>query len=126
MGFTLLELMIAMSVLSIALVSIYKLQGQSVYMMSTVRFYTTAPLLAREKMSEFETLKKEDLDSDSGDFGDEFPDFSWNSEVEDAEWESEDYQFIPDNLKKIYLTVSWGDDMLTYSIWSYVLFAEDK
>ena len=51
-GFTLMEVMIAMTILAIALIAIYQLQSQSISMSTDSRFMTTAALLAQSKMVE--------------------------------------------------------------------------
>ena len=43
-GFTLLEVMIALAVMSIVLVSVYRMHSQSLTMNTAARFYTLAPL----------------------------------------------------------------------------------
>jgi len=53
-GFTLLETMVAVSIIAIVLVSIYKLHIQTISMNITAKFYATAPFLAQEKISELE------------------------------------------------------------------------
>ncbi|CAN2040878.1 general secretion pathway protein I [Candidatus Magnetomoraceae bacterium gMMP-15] len=117
-GFTLLEVMIAMSVLSVVLVSIFKLQGQSVNMLSSVRFYTKAPLLARLAMSRFEAelAKDPELESDSGDFGEDFPYYNYEITVNELDDLPEEVEYIGDYIKTIELTVTWGELGLSYSL----------
>lgn len=91
-GFTLLEVMIAMAILATTLVVVFQSQSQSVSMASIARFETTASLLAQAKMSEIEAASPEDVISDNGDFGGDFPDYSWQVDVTETELE---------NLKKI-------------------------
>jgi general secretion pathway protein I len=79
-GFTLLEVMLAMSILAIALVAVFQSQSQSISMMARSRFDTAAPLLAQAKMAEIEAVSSADLTSDSGDFGDDYPGYSWSFE----------------------------------------------
>ena len=80
-GFTLLEVMLAMSILAIALVAVFQSQSQSISMMTRSRFDTAAPLLAQAKMAEIEAIATSDVTSDSGDFGDDYPGYSWSLEV---------------------------------------------
>jgi len=87
-GFTLLEVMIAMAILAITLVVIFQSQSQSVSMAGEARFQTTAALLAQGKIAEIETANPERISSDSGDFGDDFPDYSWELDVTETELES--------------------------------------
>ncbi|NIW00139.1 prepilin-type N-terminal cleavage/methylation domain-containing protein, partial [Candidatus Saccharibacteria bacterium] len=76
-GFTLLEVMVAMAVLSIVLVSVYRMHSQTLTMNTAARFYTQAPLLAQKKMAEVTTTSSGIFASDSGDFGEDFPGYSW-------------------------------------------------
>ncbi|MCX5832072.1 MAG: type II secretion system minor pseudopilin GspI [Deltaproteobacteria bacterium] len=83
-GFTLLEVMIAMAILAISLVAVFRSQSQSVSMASEARFLTTASLLAQGKMAEMESLKPQELSDGSGGFGEDFPDYLWRVEVKDT------------------------------------------
>ncbi len=95
-GFTLLEVMVAMCILAITLVVVFQSQSQSVAMMGNSRVTTNLTLLAQGKMAELDTTDIAALGSGSGDFGPDYPDYTWTSSVT-----SEDERF----LKKIVLTV---------------------
>lgn len=116
-GFTLLEIMAALSILAIVLVSVYKLHAQTVAMNNEVRFYATAPMLAQLKMAEVESESPEDLGDDSGDFGDEFPNYRWNIVIDDVE--STALGNIAQDLKKIDLLISFNNNEFTYSLRNY-------
>ncbi len=95
-GFTLLEVMIAVAVLAIALVTAFQSQSQSISMEAESRFLTTASLLAQGKMAEIERTDSNQVLSNSGNFGEDFPDYSWRIEITGTAFEY---------LKKINLTV---------------------
>ena len=116
-GFTLLEIMVAVSIIAIVLVSIYKMQAQTISMNYEARFYATAPLLAQFKMTEQETKSLKDLTSDSGNFGDDFPGYSWSMAVDDVE--SEALGNTAKDLKKIDVTIFLNNDEFTYSLRTY-------
>jgi general secretion pathway protein I len=116
-GFTLLEIMAALSILAIVLVSVYRMHAQTVSMNSEVRFYATAPMLAQLKMAEVESENPEDMGDDSGDFGDEFPNYRWNIVIDDVE--STALGNISKNLKKIDLLISFNNNEFTYSLRNY-------
>jgi general secretion pathway protein I len=97
-GFTLLEVMIAMAILAITLVTVYQSQSQSISMASNSRFLTTASLLAQARMAEIDAADPRGLASASGDFGEEFSDYAWQVEVGEV-------KEIP-LLKRIGLTVT--------------------
>lgn len=83
-GFTLLEVMVAMGIMAIVLVSVYRLQSQTLSMSMESRFYTQAPLLARSALVHLEESKERQMASDQGDFGREFPGYQWKITVEEA------------------------------------------
>jgi general secretion pathway protein I len=116
-GFTLLEIMVALSIIAIVLVSVYKMQAQTISMSLAARFYATAPLLAQSKMTEQETKSLEDLTSDSGNFDDDFPGYSWSMAVDDVE--SEALGTTAKDLKKIDVTIFLNNDKFTYSLRTY-------
>jgi general secretion pathway protein I len=116
-GFTLLEVMVALSIIAIVLVSVYRMHAQTVSMNNEVRFYATAPMLAQFKMAEIESESLEDMGDDSGDFGDKFPDYRWNIVVDDVE--SSALENMAKHLKKIDLIISLNNDEFSYSLRSY-------
>jgi len=116
-GFTLLEIMVALSIIAIVLVSVYKMQAQTISMNYAARFYTTAPLLAQLKIAEVEIENPGKQTDASGDFGDEFPGYKWNVVINDIE--SELLGNIADQLKQINITVSFNSDEFTYSLRTY-------
>ena len=105
-GFTLLEVMIAMAIIAIALVAVLGSQSQSLDLASEAKFKTTAALLAQGKMAEIETESMEGLSSDSGDFGEDFPDYHWEYTVGDLSLAGAEEAL--DFLKQIDLVVYWG------------------
>jgi len=82
-GFTLLEVMVSVAIIAIVLVSILRLQGQSISMNEAIRFYTIAPLLADSKISEIRLNPSNFELSSSGDFGGEYPGYSWKVQTEE-------------------------------------------
>ena len=96
-GFTLMEVMIAMAILAIALVAVFQLQSQSISMSTDSRFMTTAALLAQSKMVEIEAGSTLTNHSEDGDFGPDYPQYTWRLEVGDTQ--------LP-QFKKIEVTVT--------------------
>lgn len=121
-GFTLLEIMAALSIIAIVLVSVYRMHAQTISMNYEVRFYTTAPMLAQTKMAEIESKSLEDVGDDSGDFGEQFPNYRWNIVVDDVE--SSSLGNLAKNLKKIDLLISLNDDEFTYKLRGYKFFKD--
>jgi general secretion pathway protein I len=116
-GFTLLEVMIALAVMSIVLVSVYRMHSQSLTMNTAARFYTLAPLLAQNKIAELETLSPEGFPDDSGDFGEQYPGYSWQTSITDVS--SEVLGEVANDLKRIDLTVSYNNNQFSHSIRTY-------
>jgi general secretion pathway protein I len=115
---TLLEVMIAMAIIAIALVAVFGSQSQSLSLANEAKFNTTAALLAQGKMAEIEILKGEDLASNSGDFGEDFPDYRWDLTVSDVAFAGAEE--VLDRLKQISLSVTWGErDRYQYSLRLY-------
>jgi general secretion pathway protein I len=116
-GFTLLEVMIALAVMSIVLVSVYRMHSQSLTMNTAARFYTLAPLLAQSKMAELEALSSDGFPNDSGDFGEQYPGYSWQTSITDVS--SEVLGEVANDLKRIDLTVSYNNNQFSHSIRTY-------
>ena len=116
-GFTLLEVMIALAVMAIVLVSVYRMHSQSLTMNTAARFYTLAPLLAQNKMAELEMLSAEGFPEDSGDFGEQYPGYSWRTSLVDVS--SEVLGEVAEDLKQIDLTISYNDNQFLHSLRTY-------
>ncbi len=80
-GFTLLEVMVAVAVIAIAFVTLIGAQSQSVAIATDSKFDAMASLLAQGKMAELSLLGYDEINSNAGNFGKDFPDFSWETEV---------------------------------------------
>ncbi len=116
-GFTLLEVMVAMAIMAIVLVSVYRMHAQTLAMNTANRFYTQAPLLAQGKLAQLATGSSEIIAGDSGDLGEKFPGYSWSVAVEEVS--SEALGEVADDLKRIDLTVSYNE--YVYNIRTYRL-----
>jgi general secretion pathway protein I len=121
-GFTLLEIMVSISIIALVLVSVYRLHAQTISMHQSARFYTTAPMLAQNKMAEFEIKPLDELIDDSGSFGDEFPGYNWKVAINDVE--SETLGSTAEDLKTIDIIVSFNQDEFTYDLRTYRFYTE--
>jgi len=121
-GFTLLEVLIAMAIMAIVLVSVYRLHSQTLSMATANRFYTQAPMLAQSKMAQLEAASAEMVSGDSGDFGEKFPGYSWSVTTEDVSTEA--LGEVAGDLKRIDVTVTLNENEYEYSIRSYRLIRE--
>jgi len=86
LGFTLLEVMVAIAILGTALVSLLSLHHQSMQSVIRAQDMTRASMLAQAVMTEAELERFPDLGRSSGDFQSSFPgqfqDFRWERVVE--------------------------------------------
>ena len=121
-GFTLLEVLIAMAIMAVVLVSVYRMHSQTLSMAAANRFYTQAPLLAQSKMAQLEAASSESITGDSGDFGDKFPGYAWSvsTEVLSVEGLGE----VAADLNRIDVTVTLNENEYEYTIRSYRLMTE--
>jgi general secretion pathway protein I len=117
-GFTLLEVMIAVALIAIALVTLLGSQSQSVSFANSAKFETMAALLAQSKMSEITIQDADSLSSDSGSFGEDYPGYSWEATVSDVSIEG--VEAISEYLKQIDLTVTWGVFNYNIRLYHYV------
>lgn len=120
-GFTLLEILVSMAVLSVVLIAVYRLHAQSITATRTAQFQAVAPLLARQKLAELEIFGLDRLSADNGDFGEHHPGFTWQVEVEGvaSQWLGE----VGENLRQIDLTISSADAFI-YRVRTYRFFQQ--
>ena len=119
-GFTLLEIMVAISIIAIVLVTVYRMHAQTISMNFISRFYTVAPVLAKKVLTQNETKTIDELADDSGDFGKEFSDYKWQVSVKEVE--SDALGEIAKDLKQIEVTVTLNEDEDVYTLRSYRFF----
>ncbi len=120
-AFTLLEIMVSISIIAIVLVSLFRMHAATIGLAEKVKFNAVATHLARQKITEIRMDMKGAVDG-RGDFGDEFPGYSWESAMEnmvvfDEEMISEKQA---ENMKRIDLTISLGErQSFTLRTWTY-------
>ena len=108
-----------MAVMAIVLVSVYRMYSQTLTMNTAARFYTQAPLLAQKKLVEVTTTSSQIFGSESGDFGDNFPGYSW--QVSATEVSSELLGEVADDLKRIDVMVGYLNNQFSYRLTTYRL-----
>ncbi len=116
-GFTLLEVMVAMAIMAIVLVSVYRMHSQTLTMNAAARFYTQAPMLAQSKLAQLVADSSGIIVGDSGDFGDKFPGYTWS--IATNEVSSEALGEIAADLKRIDMTVSLNRDEYVFNVRTY-------
>jgi len=103
-GFTLLEVMIALAIVSIALVSLLSLGNRSVGVQTRVQKLTQATLLAQQKMAETEVSSRQgrlERQRQEGNFSAPYADYRWRLDFAETPLPS---------VVLTTITVVWGDE----------------
>jgi general secretion pathway protein I len=117
-GFTLLEVLVSLAIIAIVFVSVLRLQGQTISMDGSFRFYSIAPFLAQAKMSEVDSDPSAYIGGDTGDFGDDAPGFSWRAEVSDLKLTGPKNAIL--DMQEAVVTVVRKSDGLKYVLKEYL------
>ncbi|MFB0507167.1 MAG: type II secretion system minor pseudopilin GspI [Thermodesulfobacteriota bacterium] len=112
-GFTLLEVLISLSIIAIVLIACLRAQNQSIRLYHLSRDLTTATILARQKMGEIELEGFPELGEDEGDFEDKFPGFTWKKAVSMTPFEE---------ARRVDLSIIWkeGNREKTVDVVAYI------
>lgn len=115
-GFTLLEVLIAIAILAISLTVIYGSQSQGVSLATEAKFNTTAAFLLNRKVAELQNGTTE-LRDDEANFGEDYPDYIWKIEIDDAELGNTPYgEALGNSFKRARLTVSWESSPYSHTV----------
>jgi len=118
-AFTLLEVMVAVSIIAIALVALFGSQSRSLSHAAETQFNIIAPMLAEEKLAELESSSSAP-NNDEGGFGDDFPGYRFKVETENASFDSpEDLANLAKPLQKVEITVLWNETKFRYLLTYY-------
>jgi general secretion pathway protein I len=99
-GFTLLEVMVALAVLSVVLVVVFSQQAASIAQGNEARIITKATLLAQERMANLLTEGRLRTGEEEGEEKDSIPPFTWKQQVEESTVEG---------MKKLTVIVQWKE-----------------
>lgn len=100
-GFTLLEIIVAMVIVVVGLVLISQAFSIGLRAVRVSDKLTVAKFLAEQKITELELQGFSTLQSTNGDFGEDYPGFTWQEVVSATDL---------DNLKQVDLTISWPEE----------------
>ncbi len=103
-GFTLLEVIIAVAIVSISLVTLLGLSNRSLQVHHKLRNTTTATLLAQQTMNQLELESQQSnlsFTQNNGRFEEPFEEFSWTTRYEDT---------LVDAIKMVIVSVDWGSE----------------
>lgn len=111
-GFTLLEVMVSLSIIAIALLAVYGNYSHTIAMNTDQQFNTTAPLLAARVAADFENRVPAELADESGNFGPDFDGYQWAVEVETVT--SEVLGGLAEDLYSLSISVSFNNEEKIY------------
>jgi len=81
-GFTLLEIIVAMGLIAIALVTVIQLHTHNIDLQTETQLISMANFLASARFAEIQSATDLQIGSSSGDFGEDHPMFTYKQEVE--------------------------------------------
>lgn len=110
-GFTLVELVVAFLILTIGIVAILELVGQSALNARYAQDKTTATMLAQQKLEELLAQQNLEVGEMEGDFGDRYPQFRWRAQVSEVITNTSSLTFNPSSppLLRLTVIVEWRD-----------------
>ncbi len=108
-GFTLIEVMVAAAILVACIVPLLGAITQGLRSASNARDFVLASQLARNKMAQLELERFPEFEgTDSGDFGSDYPGFSWRTEM----FKSPELELLEDQIPglrtmEVHLYITW-------------------
>ena len=116
-GFTLLEVMIAVAIIALAVVTLLGAQSQSVTLVAGTKFDSMASMLAQWKMSDLLLEEFDQLADDQGNFGEDYPQFYWTVQVSELGERETGLKGIDDRLKALDIAViSHDNDRMRFTM----------
>jgi general secretion pathway protein I len=117
-GFTLLEVLIAVAILSISLTILFGAQSQGLDHVTEAHFKLLAPLLADRKFVELQLAQE--MQGGEGDFGDEYPGYTWRLSVEQASFPGrEELEDLDPPILRAEMEVIWNQTGYRYQLVQY-------
>ncbi len=116
-GFTLLEIMVALSIMSLGLVIVIQTLASALMTVGISSRYNIAVLLAQQKLWDVQQGGYPAPGRDSGDFGERYPDYRWEIDVtplqmEDS-WntglETNFFEDSQDMLSRVEIAIIWPE-----------------
>jgi len=116
-GFTLLEVMISVSIIAVIFVSLFRMQSSTIDLATAGKFNSISTILAKQLLVKIEQ-DVVNWSETQGDFGENFPGISWTCDIIDSSLE--DLEFISEenygSLKKIDIKITDRSEQRSYKI----------
>ncbi|WP_457551868.1 type IV pilus modification PilV family protein [Desulfobacula sp.] len=123
-GFTLLEVMVSVSIIALILTSLFRMQSATIELATAGKFNSIAQVLAQQLIARIEN-DFVNWSEFEGDFGETFPGFAWVCEITDTSFEELDFisEKNYNNFKKIYIKIIDPSKQRSYKIttWRFVI-----
>jgi len=100
-GFTLIEVMTALTILAISFVILLGLRNRDIAISEKSAHLIEATLLAQKKMADLSLEKDKDTGTRKGDFGEAFPDYRWEMEIHETSRKK---------IRELIVMVRWGSN----------------
>jgi general secretion pathway protein I len=100
-GFTLLEVMVALTIVSITLIAVLGLTQRNILINEKLQQMTRATFLAKQKMAEIENSVQQSMDQNQGVFIEPNQDFRWRAVYTPTQISG---------IEQIDLSVLWGEE----------------
>jgi general secretion pathway protein I len=84
-GFTLIEVVVALAVLAVVLVSVFRMQAQNLSTVAALAFNARAATLAQAKIADLDARGIDENVEENGDFGEDAPGYRWQVAVSDRD-----------------------------------------
>lgn len=123
-GFTLLEVLVAMVVMALVVVTLLEMQSGTLRLAGAGRFTGMVPILAGRQLA---ALTEVPVDATylSGDFGPEYPELEWTCTMEDAVFDDPVFRMDPSpgRFRKIQLQIGSAGTGRSHTLttWRYLL-----
>jgi prepilin-type N-terminal cleavage/methylation domain-containing protein len=127
-GFTLLEVLVAMVIMAVTLLTLLLLHSGTIRLAGAGRFTGSIPMLAETVLAD-QMADPSGFSRASGNFGPEFEDLAWTCTIQEIPWDDpvhlSDQQL--DRLKKIEIEISAPKTGRTWSMttWRYLVEPDD-
>ncbi len=128
-GFTLLEVMISVSIIALIFVSVFRMQAGTIGLAAAGEFNSIAPVLAKQLLTKIE-YDPAGWSQAEGDFKDNFQGIKWSCEILDSSLDLslEELGFVKEkshnSLKKIKLIITDSSRQRSYKITTWRLIVE--
>lgn len=124
-GFTLLEVMISISIIALVLVSLFRMQSSTLTLATAVKFDSIVPILAKRLLGDIEQDLVNWYETE-GDFGENYPGVGWTCRISEASFENLDFVSPKDQnrLKRIEIEIKDLLNQRVYKIVTWRRFSE--